>query len=123
MTIEGEKGFKGDPGPPGPAGRKCEVTGGEIKVVQGPKGDPGEQGDKGNVGPRGDAGFAGPQGPPGQVGPAGDKGDIGPLGPPVSTQMLIDFFRQLLMKLLSPQYKQCFIKKRETCLIIAKMFY
>lgn len=52
-----------------------------IRLLQGPKGDPGPRGPQGETGPPGTKGDPGPQGPKGEIGSAGPKGDPGPPGP------------------------------------------
>lgn len=52
-----------------------------IRLLQGPKGDPGLRGPQGEAGPPGSKGGPGPQGPRGETGPSGPKGNPGPPGP------------------------------------------
>jgi hypothetical protein len=62
----------------------------EQKVIQGPRGFPGDQGPPGIMGPVGPQGEQGPPGPTGkngidgkdgQIGPRGERGEPGPTGP------------------------------------------
>jgi uncharacterized coiled-coil DUF342 family protein len=52
----------------------------DVQLLQGPKGDTGEQGPKGDKGDPGEQGPKGDKGDPGEQGPKGDKGDQGEQG-------------------------------------------
>lgn len=52
-----------------------------IRVLQGPKGDPGPKGPQGEAGQPGPKGDPGPHGAKGETGPPGPKGDSGAPGP------------------------------------------
>lgn len=75
-VVEGPRGFPGEQGPPGPIGPVGPEGPRGYQGATGRDGTPGEPGPMGPMGP------TGPQGEQGIPGEAAQKGDTGPQGPP-----------------------------------------